>query len=224
MTIQEQFNLVAKQYDENRRKFISCFDDYYISTTDFLAKSLNKSPTCILDLGSGTGLLPSFWYKYFPEADYFLVDIAEEMLGVAKKRFENLSNIHYKILDYTNALPDVHPDLIMSALSIHHLEHEVKQSLFKKIYNSLGSDGSFINYDQFCSEDAKNNEKIEKYWVESIQNSGISQVEYDRWVERKKLDRECSIEQEIAWLREVGFTNVECVYFNQKFGVIQAIK
>ena len=29
--IQTQFNLIAKAYDENRRKFISCFDDYYIA-------------------------------------------------------------------------------------------------------------------------------------------------------------------------------------------------
>ena len=32
----------------------------------------------IFDLGSGTGLLASFWYKYFPTAKYILADIAEE--------------------------------------------------------------------------------------------------------------------------------------------------
>lgn len=41
-SIENQFNLVAKEYDENRRKFISCFDDYYYSTTDFLAKSISE--------------------------------------------------------------------------------------------------------------------------------------------------------------------------------------
>jgi len=35
MNIQEQFNLVAKEYDENRRHFIPCFDDYYNGATDF---------------------------------------------------------------------------------------------------------------------------------------------------------------------------------------------
>ena len=84
MNIQEQFNLVAKEYDENRRNFIPCFDDYYAGATDFVAKSLKSSPKVIFDLGSGTGLLASFWYKYFPTAKYILADIAEEMLSVAK--------------------------------------------------------------------------------------------------------------------------------------------
>lgn len=37
-SVKVQFNRVAREYDENRRKFISCFDDYYIGTTDFIAK------------------------------------------------------------------------------------------------------------------------------------------------------------------------------------------
>ena len=53
MNVQDQFNLIAKEYDENRRKFIPCFEDYYVSATD----------------------------------------IAEEMLAVAKKRFENVPNV-----------------------------------------------------------------------------------------------------------------------------------
>ena len=68
MNIQDQFNLIAKEYDENRRKFIPCFEDYYVSTTNF----------------------------------------AEEMLSVAKKRFENVPNVKYEISDYSKKLPASH--------------------------------------------------------------------------------------------------------------------
>ena len=224
MNIQEQFNLVAKEYDGNRRHFIPCFDDYYAGVTDFVAKSLKSSPKVIFDLGSGTGLLASFWYKYFPTAKYILVDIAEEMLSVAKKRFENLSNVDYKVLDYSEKLPEETPDVIASALSIHHLENEAKRRLFKNIYDSLPSGGVFVNYDQFCSESPELNEKIEKYWIDEIKASGISEIEYERWLERKKLDRECSVQDEISWLKEAGFANVECIYLNGKFAVIVAVR
>ena len=50
INIQDQFNLIAKEYDENRRKFITCFDDYYVSATDFAAKSLEKSLNSFLTL------------------------------------------------------------------------------------------------------------------------------------------------------------------------------
>lgn len=224
MTVQEQFNLIAKEYDANRRKFIQCFDDYYISATDFAAKSLKKKPNLIFDLGSGTGLLPSFWFKHFPDAKYVLVDIAEEMLAVAKKRFENLSNVEYKILDYSTELPAGKPDLVISALSIHHLEHDAKQNLFKNIYGALSENGTFINYDQFCSEDAAMNKKIEEYWTEQIKTANLSEKEFERWQERKKLDRECSVRQEIEWLKQAGFKSAECIYLNGKFAVIMAGK
>ena len=224
MTIEEQFNLIAKEYDQNRRKFIPCFDDYYGGTTDFIARTLPKTPSLIFDLGSGTGLLPSFYYRHFPKAEYLLVDIAEEMLSVAKKRFCNLSNFRYEILDYAKGLPQGKPDLVISALSIHHLEHKNKKALFKNIFSSLSESGTFVNYDQFCADSPDMNEKIERHWISQIKDSGISDLEYGRWLERKKLDRECSVAEEIAWLKEAGFAYADCVYLCGKFAVIVAQK
>lgn len=222
-SIENQFNLVAKEYDENRKKFISCFDDYYYSTTDFLAKSISQRKN-IFDLGTGTGLLASFWYKYFPNANYVLVDIAEEMLEIAKKRFENIENVSFEVCDYSKTLPKNDSDLILSALSIHHLEHDQKQNLFKSIYEKLSDDGIFVNYDQFCFENSKVNKLIENYWISQIKSSGLSEKEYNRWLDRKKLDKECSIQQEIKWLKNAGFSKVECIYQSGKFGVILAEK
>ena len=34
--IQEQFNKIAREYDVNRRKFIPCFDEFYLKTTAFI--------------------------------------------------------------------------------------------------------------------------------------------------------------------------------------------
>lgn len=224
MTIQEQFNSVAKEYDENRRKFISCFDDYYFSTTDFIAKSLERVPEKIVDLGAGTGLLTAAWFKYFPNAKYTLVDIAEEMLNVAKKRFDGIKNVNYEIRDYAKNFQDEKADLVISALSIHHLEDTDKQCLFKSVYENLNAGGVFANYDQFRAENAEMDAKIERYWIEEIKSSGISDKEYEKWQERKKLDRECSVAEEIQWLKTAGFSSVECVYLNRKFAVIMAKK
>lgn len=229
-SVKVQFNRVAREYDENRRKFISCFDDYYIGTTDFIAKSVLGTANCgagprlIYDLGSGTGLLAGFWYEHFPKANYVLVDVAEEMLAVAKKRFDGLSNVEYRICDYSEALPEGVPDVVMSALSIHHLEHEQKKSLFKKIHAALPSGGLFVNYDQFCLDDESLNACVNDYWLKEILASGLSEFEFNRWQDRKKLDRECSIAKEMAWLKDAGFEFVESVYAKGKFGVIVAKK
>ena len=61
MNIDAQFNLIAEEYDCNRRKFIPCFDDYYKNLTQFIISSIKK-PKKVLDLGAGTGLLSYYWY------------------------------------------------------------------------------------------------------------------------------------------------------------------
>ncbi|MGN0814066.1 MAG: hypothetical protein ACI4MH_02390 [Candidatus Coproplasma sp.] len=51
MNIEEQFNLIAEEYDCNRRKFIPCFDDYYENSTKFILSNADK-PNKVLDLGA----------------------------------------------------------------------------------------------------------------------------------------------------------------------------
>ena len=54
--IAESFGSIAQNYDEQRRFFIRCFDDFYETCIDFLSQVVEK-PTSVLDLGAGTGLL-----------------------------------------------------------------------------------------------------------------------------------------------------------------------
>lgn len=84
MDIERQFNLIAEEYDFGRRKFIPCFDDFYGATTEFITSNIDE-PGRVIDLGAGTGLLTYFWYQRYPDAEYVLMDIADEMLRVAKK-------------------------------------------------------------------------------------------------------------------------------------------
>ncbi|MDE6671951.1 MAG: class I SAM-dependent methyltransferase [Ruminococcus sp.] len=223
MNIENQFNAIAEEYDINRKKFIPCFEDYYINTTEFIASNI-RTPENIIDLGAGTGLLSYYWYKHFPTSEYLLVDIADDMLSVARRRFNGINNISCQVSDYTENLPDTPFDTVISALSIHHLETIEKKDLFSKLYNSLQTGGIFVNYDQFCAGDSGLNIWYDKYWENHLFNSGLTDRDIELWQERRKLDRECSVEQEIDMLKESGFGIVKCIYTYQKFSVIIAIR
>lgn len=223
MNIDAQFNLIAEEYDRNRRKFIPCFDDYYENTTKFIAANIAE-PKSILDLGAGTGLLSYFWYRQFPDSEYLLVDIADDMLNVARKRFAGLDNVSYRTWDYSNGLPDGDFDMIVSALSIHHLKDEDKMKLFERIYDKLPFGGMFVNYDQFCAGDTEMNSWFDSYWEDQLANSGLTDNDIELWKERRKLDKECSAEEEIGMLCKCSFKFVKCIYCCQKFSVIAAIK
>ena len=62
------------------------------------------------------------------------------------------------------------------------------------------------------------------YWETQIKQSGLTDTDLALWKERRKLDKECSVEQEITMLKECKFSIVNCVYSYQKFSVIVAIK
>ena len=223
MNIEEQFNLIAEEYDKNRRLFIPCFDGFYEETTRFVAANIG-TPKRIADLGAGTGLLSQFWFQHFPSAEYVLVDVADEMLNVAKRRFANLKNVAYCTMNYAHELPEGRFDVMMSALSIHHVEDEDKKRLFERIYEALPDGGVFVNYDQFCGGSAMMNSWYDVYWEGQLATSGLTDKDIALWRERKKLDRECSVEQELAMLSACPFREVKCVYSHQKFAVIVAIK
>lgn len=70
--IKSTFNDIAGIYDNQRRKLIPCFDDFYNSAVSVIQLDL-KSPR-VLDIGAGTGLFSSFLQcclaeKIFPEKE-----------------------------------------------------------------------------------------------------------------------------------------------------------
>lgn len=223
MNIEEQFNLIAEEYDVNRKKFIPCFEDYYKNTTKFIVSNIEE-PKRVLDLGAGTGLLSYFWYRHFPASEYVLVDIADDMLNVARQRFAGIDNVSYLAADYSREIPAQDFDVIVSALSIHHLENRDKETLFERIYDKLPEGGLFVNYDQFCAGQVDMDDWFDSYWESQLADSGLTEHDIELWRERRKLDRECSVEEEMAMLGNRGFKSVKCVYSYQKFSVIIAIK
>jgi len=59
-----------------------------------------------------------------------------------------------------------------------------------------------------------------KHWRTSIEQSGLSKEEILSGYERIKLDKEATLSQQLTWLRESGFSDVECVYKYYHFAVI----
>jgi tRNA (cmo5U34)-methyltransferase len=221
--ISNRFDQVSEDYDNQRKYFIPCFNDYYETSISFLSECKNDFKF-ILDLGAGTGLLTKYLINYFPQASFTLVDISESMLEVAKSHFEKNNNINFIISDYSKKLPDKKFDLIASALSIHHLENDKKKNLYKMIFQNLEKGGYFINLDQFNTDSTFLNDKYNNWWYKFIENSKINDSQKQCWLKRRELDKENTTDETKTMLKTVGFSEVECIYNFMKFGVIFAIK
>jgi tRNA (cmo5U34)-methyltransferase len=168
--------------------------------------------------------LTNYVKDVFPDASYKLIDISEKMLEIAKKRFEKCMKIEYEVNDYVSNYPAGEYDLVISALSIHHINEDNKKNLYSKIYEQLIEGGCFITLDQFNAESVQINKIYTESWYDFINSCEIEKEDMDAWLQRRELDKENTINETILMLKENGFKSVECIYQFMKFGVIVAIK
>ena len=222
MNIREEFNSVADKYDEQRKKLIPCFDDFYYCAVNNL--KFNRRNPKVLDLGAGTGLLTQKLLERCPSAEVEMVDMSENMLAIAKERFRNRENVSFIVGDYSSIKFNGAYDAIVSSLSIHHLADSDKIKLYRKIYSHLEPSGIFINAEQVLGDDLFIEEIYRKVWEQAVEQSGLSQDEILSAYDRVKLDKRTPLSVQLNWLQEIGFRNVTSLYQNYSFAVIYARK
>ncbi|WP_454190905.1 class I SAM-dependent methyltransferase [Paenibacillus sp. Marseille-Q7038] len=220
--IRTQFNKVSQRYDEQRRKLIPCFEDLY-RIASALADLENDTPS-VLDLGAGTGLMSSFILQKYPKSKLTLIDLSDGMLEIARARFSNHSNIKYIASDYTEFDYTEPYDLVISSLSIHHMIDSEKQDLFQKLYSKMTLGSIFINIDQVLGNTDYLETLYKSDWKKHIENSGLDLAEISSAMERTKLDRMSTLDHQLQWLTEAGFSDVDCVYKYYNFVVMFARK
>lgn len=219
--IEAQFRKEADIYFPNRYKFIPCFDEFILGSTNFIV-STQAPPDRVLDLGAGTGMLTALYRGYFPDAEYILVDF-DENLTVAREWFKDTKNVEIIAMDYSKGFPPGKFDIILSSLSIHHFDDATKMRIFSMIYDTLSEGAGIANYDQFCASYGFMDAWQNGYWESQLLASGLSDEEILIWRQRLGMDKECTVSFEMDIMRECGFQAVCNLYTNLKFSVLTGI-
>ncbi|NQU78349.1 class I SAM-dependent methyltransferase [Candidatus Woesearchaeota archaeon] len=170
----------------------------------------------ILELGAGTGLTAELVLKRFPRVKYYSVDFSETMMDGARNRL-SAYGVEFIRGDYAVIDLPQENDLVVSVIGIHHQEtDEDKKSLFQRIYYSLNKTGSFIFGDLVTyrnPEEAALNEA--KHFHHLVENSQDEETLKEWAHHHKYLNSLAPLEDQVEWLKEVGFKDVEIIY--QKF-------
>ncbi|MGH9355733.1 MAG: class I SAM-dependent methyltransferase [Terriglobia bacterium] len=154
----------------------------------------------ILDLGSGSGRLVKLVRSGYPGAKAVALDFSPPMLQALEASFGGDASVTIVDHNLLQPLPDLGQfDAAVSSLAIHHLPHPRKRALYGEIYRTLAHGGVFLNLEHVSSP-----------------TSELHQFFLERYSSRRLRDDPSNIyldvETQLQWLREIGFTNVDCYW------------
>jgi len=149
-----------------------------------------------VDLGSGDGRMLALVHGRYPDAAAIGLDSSQPMLERARQRFAGERHVELRAHDLELPITEKGSfDAIVSGLAIHHLEDERKRELFAEIHALLVPGGVFANLDLVSPGSQRLHERFRRE---------IGRTEDD------PSDRLADLSDQLGWLREAGFAEVDC--------------
>ena len=161
-----KYNLLADKYDA------LVYDVDYDKIADFYKNIIRKydiQVRDILELGSGTGNITEKFIGY----NIFAIDISDEMLSVARAKFQGRRNVSMFNMDIRNFQFNKRFDLCIASLDVInyiHKEEDIKK-IFQLTFNHLKGDSLFIF-------DINSKYKIENYIGNNVFTDEVEDVVY----------------------------------------------
>jgi ubiquinone/menaquinone biosynthesis C-methylase UbiE len=153
-----------------------------------------------LDLGTGDGRLIALLKADRAPAHAVGLDFSPAMLHAARTRFQQDATI--EILEHNLDLPlptlGVF-DAVVSSFAIHHCEHARKRALYAEVFAVLAPGGIFCNLEHVSSP-------TDALHLQFLHALGATPETEDP--SNKCLD----VETQLGFLREIGFTEVDCLW------------
>ncbi len=177
---------------------------------EMLLAALPEQVERCIDLGTGDGRLLALVRTRYPDAEVIGLDSSAAMLDRARERFHDGPRVELRDHDLRAPLPDTgSAEVVVSGLAIHHLEDRRKRELFDEVHGLLAPGGVFANLDLVCSASARLHERFLRE---------IGRVEDD------PTDRLAGLDEQMVWLREAGFAEVDCHFKWLEMALIVAVK
>ena len=164
-----------------------------------LIECLPRPLSRVLDLGSGDGRLLALVKLARPDATSVAIDFSETMLERLRARFGGDSSVEIVAHDLNDRLPRSIGtfDAVVSSFAIHHLPDSRKRQLYEEAFGLLHPGGLFCNLERVTSP-------TQRLHLQFLAALPVRRVEEDP--SNKPLD----VATQIAWLREIGFDDVDC--------------
>jgi tRNA (cmo5U34)-methyltransferase len=209
--VAEHFASDWHDYDRQIRRAIPHYD----GALDLLVQVLKRScPDArrIVDVGVGTGELASRVVDAFPAAQLTGIDIVPQYVDMARRRLaRHDERVDLVEGDVTELRLPGDVDVYVSSFALHHMEDGVKQRVYRQMASGLRSGGVLANADFVGSSSSHYAAIFDELRIDRMRAAGMTDEEVrSHYVEHRKLERPTPLETQLAWLRGLGLSDVEC--------------
>ncbi len=193
-----------------------------------ILESRTQPVESFLDLGCGDGILGAAILGEYPSSRGVLADFSEAMLEQAREQLKEYAgqlafeNVDYGDPAWVNRMQMYGPfDAIVSGYSIHHQPDARKREIYQEIFSLLKPGGWFVNIEHIAPAaqlvtDLFNSHLVEEYYAIEQRNGGTRTREEMANVYLNRTDKDAnkllSVDVQCAWLREIGYEEVECYF------------
>ena len=207
------FTARTEGYDEHMLTEVEGCKEGYIKMASLVPSYCKR----LLDLGCGTGLELDEIFRLFPCIKVTGIDLTESMLNKLKEKHGD-KDMSLICGDYFTVPFDRESfDCAVSFQTMHHFSYEKKLGLYRKIYESLGSGGIYIECDYMVLTQAE-----EDHWFSENERlrkeQGIGEDEFYHY------DTPCTVDNQIMLLKSAGFSSVEQVFRKENTTMLVAKK
>jgi SAM-dependent methyltransferase len=173
-----------------------------------------REATRVLDLGTGDGYTLGLVLGMFPDAVGVGLDFNAEMLRLAGERFAAEPDRRVAIARHNldEPLPELGEfDLVVSSFAIHHCAPERQRALYGEVFARLAPGGLFANLEHVDSPTPERH-------LEFLDAIGVKPEDDD------PSNQLVEPEVQLAWLRGIGFAQVECLWKWRELALLTAAK
>jgi tRNA (cmo5U34)-methyltransferase len=217
--IKEHFEKEAAVFDKLFFKVVPRYNEM-IQTVVEAAPFHRKDRLKIIDLGCGTGNLAQKIVTAYPNAQITCIDMAENMLKMAKTKLGKQRNISFWLGDIRDFDYSGKYDMILSSLVLHHIEKKDKPKFYRKLFNALRDGGVFYTIDIFLSPSSHLQKIYMDKWKIFMKTNGLPMKKINEMIARhQREDRPVVFEDELSIVRKAGFKCVDVVLKHYNFAV-----
>lgn len=228
---------VATRFTERRRGGL-LGSEAQLDTMLRLIGVVPRAGLTVLDLGCGDGVLLETILGAYPDARCVGLDGSTAMIRAAQERLKRrgvyFTKVDFNDPEWTDLLPiETAFDAVISGFAIHHSEDDQKRRLYAEIFDLLAPGGVFVNIEHVASPGPLGETLFERAYAESVWRFRTGQgerVTLDDVLEElrtrpdKAANRLAPLEEQLSWLRDIGFVDVDCYWKHFELAVLAGYK